>query len=159
MDGLDCALIRPACVRARRGPKAEPMAHALHCPAPSTPWPAAPRRGWLLYDGCCPLCVRAIVRFGNALLGRGYGLAPLQDPAALRLLGMDLDQALESVRLVAPDGHRHDGADAVAQISRHFWYGWPLWLLARVPGIHALLRRLYREVNQRRRRPGRSCHC
>ena len=44
------------------------------------------------------------------------------------------------------------GADALMELCRHIWWGWPLWLLSRFPGVMRLLRWLYRRVAARRHR-------
>ena len=55
-------------------------------------------RGWLFYDAECDFCTR-IARFvAKPMRRRQLGVAPLQDPRVISLLGVPPDQLLLAVR-------------------------------------------------------------
>ena len=110
-------------------------------------------RGWLFYDAECDFCMR-IVKFGvRPMRRRQLGLAPLQDPRVVSLLGISADELLLAVRYLAPDGAQYSGADALVELSREFWWGRPLIWMSRVPGFMQVLHASYRWVARHRK-----CH-
>lgn len=118
---------------------------------------AMDRRGTLLYDGDCGLCVSTATWLGTVVPADGLGLLALQqvdsDPVvAAHVAGRDLSAQLTFVRA---DGEVYGGAKAALAAGRLVpmlrWYA----ALADHPLGHALLEPLYREVASHRRRIGR----
>ena len=106
--------------------------------------------GWVLYDADCPFCVRMIRRFGPLLASRRFSLLPLQTPWVRSKLALPESQLFSEMRLLLPDGTHFGGADALIEISRHYWWAWPLRQIARLPPVRSLLRCGYRWVARRR---------
>ncbi|MBI3875084.1 MAG: DUF393 domain-containing protein [Verrucomicrobia bacterium] len=106
-------------------------------------------RGLLFYDASCPLCAGMAARWENRLRARGFTLAPLQSADAV-LLSLPPEELLREMRVLTPDNRVRGGADAVVFLARHFWWGWPLVLFAKLPGAMALLRFGYRKIAARR---------
>jgi dolichyl-phosphate-mannose--protein O-mannosyl transferase len=61
------------------------------------------------------------------------------------------------MKLILPDGRSPGGADAMLEIARKTIFGWPLVLLALLPGVRPLLCAAYRCVAARRR--SLNCAC
>jgi alginate O-acetyltransferase complex protein AlgI len=59
--------------------------------------------------------------------------------------------------LVRRDGRVFGGADALVQIARHVWWAWPLFAVAHVPGMRAVLRAGYGGLAARRHCFGGAC--
>jgi hypothetical protein len=57
---------------------------------------------------------------------------------------------LKEMRFLTKAGGVFGGAEAVVQIARRTWWGWPLFALSRVPGVMRALRCLYRWIAGRR---------
>ncbi len=114
------------------------------------------RAGWAFFDAECAFCRAWARRFGRFLEPRGYALAPLQDPRVPELLGLPPEQLLLEMRVLTAEGKQFGGADAFVFLARQIWWAWPLYVLAQLPGMRALLRVGYRSVAARRRCAG-SC--
>lgn len=114
-------------------------------------------KAWVLYDGDCSVCLRFARRFENVLTRHGFALLPLQTPWVRESLGLSDEQLLAEMRLLFPDERVFGGADAVAELARHIWWAWPLWLISRVPGLMPLLRRGYRGFAAHRRCANEAC--
>jgi len=102
--------------------------------------------GWVFYDAECPFCREGARRFAGILARRRFQLLPLQAPGAAQRLGLPDPDLLREMRLVLADGRKLGGADAVAEIARHLWWAWPLWLASRLPGAGPALRAIYRVI-------------
>jgi predicted DCC family thiol-disulfide oxidoreductase YuxK len=113
--------------------------------------------GWVLYDADCPFCVRLARRFEPLLASRRFELLPLQTPWVRSKLALPESQLLAEMRLLLPNGTHFGGADALIEISRHFWWAWPLRQMTRLPPVRTLLRRAYRWVAHRRNCAAVSC--
>lgn len=111
---------------------------------------SAPHRGWLFYDGACQFCTRCVRRFEPTLLARGFHCAALQDPWVAPLLGCSPAELLRALRLRLNDGSTLVGVEAVVYLAGFIPWARPLAWLARLPGMMALLRRLYGAVAARR---------
>src|SRR5882724_8033407 len=107
-------------------------------------------KGWVFYDGDCPLCTSAVRRFGPLLRTRGFEPRPLQAPWIGKKPGLSPEQLLIEMRLLLPDGRLYGGADALLQIAQRYWWAWPLYLLGRLPGAKPLLRAIYRRIARNR---------
>ncbi len=57
---------------------------------------------------------------------------------------------LKEMRLLLPDGKVFGGADAVLEISRRYWWAWPVHALGRVPVLKVMLRAGYEWLARRR---------
>ncbi len=112
--------------------------------------PYRPPAGWLVYDGDCALCTRLVRWFRRPLERRAYAFVPLQAPwIAARLhisYGVPPEDLLKEMRVLTADGRCLGGADAVLHLAREIWWTWPLWLLAKLPRMRALLDAGYRTV-------------
>jgi predicted DCC family thiol-disulfide oxidoreductase YuxK len=118
---------------------------------------APPHSGWVCYDGECALCTSLAERFGQGLLRRGFRLEVLQAPWVRQRLGRGPGEVEDEMKLLTPDGRVFGGAEAVAEIFRSVWWGWPLWLATRLPGARRLLRAAYWQIAHRRYCAGGSC--
>ena len=110
------------------------------------------RRGWVLYDGQCALCIRLAGRFRSLLNSRGFGLAPLQSEALRQRLDLPRPsgEPLSEMCVLMPDGKFYGGADGLLELAGEFWWACPLRGLARVPGMRGLMRKCYRGLAARR---------
>jgi predicted DCC family thiol-disulfide oxidoreductase YuxK len=70
----------------------------------------------------------------------------LQAPWVRAQLGLNTDEQIVEMILLADDGEIFSGADAFAQIARKIWWAWPLFAVAQIPGAMILLRAIYRRV-------------
>ena len=104
----------------------------------------------LLFDADCAFCSGLARRFTPFLHRLGITLAPLQSPWVPEVLGRDPRAPLEEMRLLFPDGRAPGGVGAILEIARRTFWGWPLLLVAAIPGVKPLLRRAYREFAARR---------
>lgn len=99
---------------------------------------------WVLYDGDCPRCAAAARRFRHVLRRRGFLTAPLQSlwvPAVLNLSSAEL---LREMRVLTAGGELYGGAEAVIYLAQRIWWGWPLYALARIPGMRRVFHAAYR---------------
>jgi predicted DCC family thiol-disulfide oxidoreductase YuxK len=100
--------------------------------------------GWVLYDADCRWCAGLARHFRHRLAGRRLELLPLQTPWVKARLGLPEARLLEEMRLLRSDGTYFGGADAVLELSRYFWWAWPLRQIGRIPVVRCLLRAAYR---------------
>lgn len=108
--------------------------------------PPMPRRGWVFYDGICPVCRASVDRWGRTLRLRGFGFATLQTDWVRQLLGLLPGELPGEMKLLLHDGAQHGGVDALIAMGRTIWWLWPLAFVARCPGINALARAGYRWI-------------
>jgi predicted DCC family thiol-disulfide oxidoreductase YuxK len=111
----------------------------------------------VFYDADCAFCVAMVRRFEPVLARRHFELVPLQTPGAGGTLGVRDDHLLDEMRLRLPDGSVFGGADAVAEIARRIWWGWPFWALTRLPGAMVPIRATYRWIARNRGCVNRAC--
>jgi predicted DCC family thiol-disulfide oxidoreductase YuxK len=114
-------------------------------------------RGWVLYDGECPLCIASAKKFAPLLHRHGFDFAPLQTRWVQERLGLKPDELLAEMKLLTDEGKVFGGADAVLQIARKIWWAWPLFVLAQIPGAKNLFRAIYRRVAANRHCLGVAC--
>ena len=100
-------------------------------------------QGRVLYDGECPLCTGAAVRFAPMLRRHRFVLVPLQTPWVRKQLGLKPDAALAEMKLLTEGGEIYGGAEALVQIARRIWWAWPVYAISLVPGVKFLLRAIY----------------
>jgi predicted DCC family thiol-disulfide oxidoreductase YuxK len=122
------------------------------------PTEAAPRHGWILYDGDCALCSGLSVKFGRFLSRRGLALAPLQTPWVMQRLGLKPGEIPEEIKLLSATGEIFGGHHAFAQIARGIWWAWPVYLVFRLPGMDPVCRCGYRWLAIRRHLWSRMLH-
>lgn len=113
--------------------------------------------GWACFDADCSFCTAWARRLRRTLEARGYGLAPLQSPRVRALLNLNEQDLLREMRLVTSDGAVLGGADALLHLAQGIWWAWPLYALARLPGMHRVLDHGYRWFAARRHCTSRSC--
>lgn len=115
------------------------------------------KRGWVLYDGDCPMCIRLAGRFASILSRHGFDLEPLQSPWVRSRLGSLACEPLDEMFVLSSSGDVIGGADAVVFLARHIWWAWPLYSITRLPGAMWLLGHLYRWVARNRTCFGGRC--
>jgi len=103
-------------------------------------------QSWVLYDGECPLCTGAAARFAPLLWRYHFDLAPLQTPWVQKRLGLEPNEPLVEMKLLAGDESIYGGAEALAQIARRIWWAWPLFAIAQIPGAMIPFRAIYRRI-------------
>jgi alginate O-acetyltransferase complex protein AlgI len=103
-------------------------------------------RGWVLFDGACSLCSASARFFTQTLNRRGFTVAPLQTPWVRERLGLREGEPSIEMRLLLANGDAPGGADAILEIARRIWWGWPLFLFAKLPGIKPMLQAIYRII-------------
>jgi predicted DCC family thiol-disulfide oxidoreductase YuxK len=102
--------------------------------------------GFVFYDANCRFCVR-LARWAEPWLAdRRFRLLPLQTPWCGHKLGLTDAELLVEMRLLLPDGQRFGGTDALLEISRHFWWAWPIRQMARLPVMMRIFRASYRWI-------------
>jgi predicted DCC family thiol-disulfide oxidoreductase YuxK len=114
---------------------------------------AAPpaRRGQVLYDGQCPLCLKSV-----ALLKRLDWLGRLsyvnaRDRADLpAAAAIDPDQLLQEMHVLTPGGRLYHGFAALRWMAWRLPLLWPLAPFLYVPGVPRLGQRLYLWVARNR---------
>ena len=104
----------------------------------------------VLYDAECRFCLAFVRRFERLLVRHGFALLPLQTLWVRNRLGLSDEQLLAEMRLLLPDGNLFGGADALVEISRSYWWAFPLRVLARIPGGRRCLRAIYRWIARHR---------
>ena len=119
-------------------------------PTIPAPMPAMPARGWVLYDGLCPVCRTSVERWGPLLSRRGFGFAMLQTDWVRQRLGLRVGELPAEMKLLLPTGNQLGGVDALIAMGRTVWWLWPFAMVARWPGINALAWAAYRWIAVRR---------
>ena len=119
--------------------------------------PAAPSRGWILYDGECQFCSNWVRRTRPIVGPRGFAFAPLQTPWVRASFPLPQDQLLVEMRVLLRAGKSFGGVDAIIELAKYVWWAWPLVALAQIPGMHRALRVAYRKIAARRRCRDGSC--
>ena len=101
-------------------------------------------RGWVFFDRDCSICTSLARRFRRPLELRGFGLAALQDPRVQALLALPLDDLLREMRVATADGKIYGVAEAIVYLARQIWWAWPLYAVAKLPGVPRILDAGYR---------------
>jgi hypothetical protein len=87
------------------------------------------------------------VRWHEKLLWRhGFEPEALQTPRVRERLGLKPDSELTEMIVLTADGQRFGGADGIVQIARRIWWAWPLFTLAKIPGMIFPLRAVYGSI-------------
>jgi predicted DCC family thiol-disulfide oxidoreductase YuxK len=111
----------------------------------------------VLFDGDCAFCMSLARRLRPVLDPRGFGIATLQDPRVRDQLSMPEPVRLAELRLLLHDGTQLAGADAFVYLARRVWWAWPLWAVARIPGMRNAMEMAYRWIAARRHCLAGSC--
>ena len=106
-------------------------------------------RGWVFYDGSCPICCNLADRFHRLLHSRGFGLAPLQSNWAKKCLRLP-ETGFNKMKVLTFDNRVLGGEDAVIYLIGQFWWAWPFHIIARLPGFHFLAGFVYRWIARHR---------
>jgi predicted DCC family thiol-disulfide oxidoreductase YuxK len=114
-------------------------------------------RGWVFFDRDCSICNSLARRLRRPLESRGYGLAALQDPRVQSLLALPPEDLLREMRVATTEGKIYGGAEAVIYLARQFWWAWPLYAAARLPGVPRILDAGYRWFADHRPCSSNSC--
>jgi len=114
-------------------------------------------RGWVLYDGTCPLCRRGARRLGGIVTKRGFRLRPLQLRWVQEVVARQSAPVADEMLLLLPDGRLLGGVDAYIHLAWRVWWASPFAALASIPGLHWLARKLYRWVAANRFGISRAC--
>jgi predicted DCC family thiol-disulfide oxidoreductase YuxK len=101
-------------------------------------------RGWVFFDRDCSVCTSLARRFRRTLETRGFGLAALQDPRVRALLSLPPEDLLREMRVATADGNVYGGAQAIVFLVRQIWWAWPLYAVAKLPGMPRVLDASYR---------------
>jgi predicted DCC family thiol-disulfide oxidoreductase YuxK len=101
-------------------------------------------RGWVCFDRDCSVCTSLARRFRRPLESRGFGLAALQDPRVQALLNLPPAESLREMRVATVEGKIYGGAAAIVYLSRQICWAWPLYAMAKLPGVLRLLDAAYR---------------
>ncbi len=116
-----------------------------------------PRKGWILYDGECLVCLR-FVRFIKPLFGpRGFQFAPLQLSWVKTRLELPEAELLKQFWVLPIHGNNIGGADALVFLASQAWWGWPFSLLAKLPFMMSFLRKAYNWFAEHRHCVGGTC--
>jgi predicted DCC family thiol-disulfide oxidoreductase YuxK len=114
--------------------------------------------GWVLFDGACSLCTASARFFSHTLDRHGFAVAPLQTPWVCERLGLREGGPLPEMRALLANGDAPGGADAILEIARRIWWGWPFFFFAKLPGIKPALRAVYRIIAANRHCANGTCN-
>jgi predicted DCC family thiol-disulfide oxidoreductase YuxK len=114
-------------------------------------------RGQIFYDDSCGMCSASYRRFGRMTERRGFKWIPLQEPRARTLLNLEGDELPRELQLFTRKGRLLGGVDAILYVMKTIWWAWPIWLIAKVPGVRPLLRLLYRWIASHRHAISGAC--
>lgn len=131
------------------------MRSAENMALPETPV-AAPEKPVLIYDGECPVCIRAVdwIRARSDPDAFEF-LSCHADELAKRFPRIEKSACLQAMHLILPDGSVLIGEQAMPEILRRLRGYRRLACLLRLPGADVLTRAFYRWFARRRHRaPG-----
>ena len=114
-------------------------------------------RGWVLYDGECPFCIGMVCRFASWLDRTRFTPEPLQAPWVRKRLGLLAGRIPEEMIVLTAEGAVLGGVDGIIYLLRWIWWTRPFSLVARIPGIHGMLKSGYRRVARNRHCLGGMC--
>lgn len=103
-------------------------------------------RGWVLYDGDCPLCEKTVKHLTPVLRRRQFKFATLQTPWVRSRLRLKPNEPLDEMKLLMAGDEVFGGVDAWVQLAKAVWWMWPLFAFAQLPGAMSLLRANYRWI-------------
>lgn len=109
------------------------------------------QQGVLIYDGQCPICLRAVSWVKTRMVRDTIALMACQSPERHRRFpDMPEEQCMRAMQFVLPDGTTLEGATALPHIMRrlHGWQ-WFAWFFE-LPVIRHLAPYVYRWVARHR---------
>ena len=109
-----------------------------------------PPRGWVLYDGVCPICLGSVARWGALFRRHGFEFTPLQTEWVRKRLGLAIGEIPGEMKLLRPDGTLCGGVDALIGMTSAVWWLWPFAQLTRLPGFNHLAWYGYRWIARNR---------
>lgn len=121
----------------------------LQAPVPPTEFPGT-ARGWVFYDGVCPVCVGIVSRLGGIFRRRGFEFVSLQEPWVVPALGVGPEELRREMKLRRRDGVVVGGVAAWKELGRSVGWLRPLVVVAGWPGFRALADGVYRWVAENR---------
>lgn len=107
-------------------------------------------RGWVFFDGVCPVCVGIVARLGGLFRRRGFEFVPLQEPWVAPALGVTPEELRREMKLCRKDGVLVGGAAAWTELGASVAWLRPLVNIAGWPGFRWLADRAYRWVARNR---------
>lgn len=120
------------------------------------------KRGWVLYDATCRLCLDLNQRFHPLLNHMGFETIPLQTGWVKEKMGFSADQVLtpeqlNEMRVLTPKGLFYGGGEALIYLSQFIWWGKPFYWISFVPGARWLIGKAYEIVARNRHCYGKVC--
>ena len=107
-------------------------------------------RGWVFYDGVCPVCLGIIARLGGLFRRRGFQFVPLQESWVAPVLGVTPEELRREMKLRRRDGVIIGGAAAWRELGASVIWMRPLVMVAGWPGFRSLADGVYRWVARNR---------
>jgi predicted DCC family thiol-disulfide oxidoreductase YuxK len=114
-------------------------------------------KGWILYDESCGICRRWIPFWENALLKRGFAIAPLQADWVRQKLQLNENDLLQDLRLLLADGEQIQGADVYRFAMKRIWWAYPLYLFSIMPLCLNIFNWAYKTFAAHRYQVSRAC--
>jgi predicted DCC family thiol-disulfide oxidoreductase YuxK len=114
---------------------------------------AAPpaRRGLVLYDGQCPLCLKSVALLKRLDWLRRFSYLDARERADLPAgAAADPEKLLQEMHVLTPGGRLHHGFAALRWMAWRLPLLWPLAPLLYLPGVPRLGQRLYLWVARNR---------
>ncbi len=110
-------------------------------------------RATLIYDGSCPICSSTVAWIEENEKDDSFEMVPCQSEAMdRRFPDVKLDECMNAMHLVLPDGKILGGEQALPEIFRRLRWYQPVALLFKLPGMKVLSRIFYRWFADRRYR-------
>ncbi len=103
----------------------------------------AETRGWILYDGRCPICRKGVRRLGRIATTRGYRITPMQRRWVQERLARRTQPVPDEMLLLLPHDRLLAGVDAYLHLAARIWWATPVVAIAAVPGAKFVFRTLY----------------
>ncbi len=114
-------------------------------------------KGWILYDDSCGICRRWVPFWENALLKRGFAIAPLQADWVRQKLQVDDHDLLQDLRLLLADGGQIHGAEVYRYAMKRIWWAYPLYLFSITPICRNIFNRGYKTFAAHRHQISGAC--
>jgi predicted DCC family thiol-disulfide oxidoreductase YuxK len=119
--------------------------------------PKAHSKGWILYDDSCGICRRWVPFWENALVRRGFDIAPLQADWVRQKLRLNENDLLHDLRLLLGDGEQIQGANVYRYAMRRIWWAYPAYLFSVTPGCRNVFDWGYKTFAAHRHEISRAC--
>jgi len=104
---------------------------------------------WVFYDGQCQFCINSVHKVVNILNTRNVGLTPVQTDWVQEHIN-HIDDPLKEILVQTSDGSILGGGDAIVYLSRKIWWAYGIFILALLPGMRRIIRRVYARVANNR---------